>query len=455
MRKKSNNSSFGLMLILSMIIGGGIYVYFSSTFERNAPQVTLDNNGYWNLKTPLKVKIDDESGVKSYKIRLKSVNEDKVLQYEQLLNPQNSLELEIEPPRSTYSIKSKTIQIIVEADDLSKWNFFKGNSAKTVFELTIDKKRPRLNIVGNSYKISRGGSAVVIFKVEDENLEDVYIEANNKKRFTPQPFYKDGYFISLLAWPVIDKNFKATVITKDKAGNTAKSYIPLYLKQKTYKISRIKISDKFLKGKIADLAEEFVETQGVESSLEQFKIINEEVRAKNEQLIHELTSKVENKKINGFKINKMYPLKNAQVVATFGDHRKYSYGGENISFSYHLGLDLASNAMANIDPQNAGDVVFNDYNGLYGNMPLIHHGLGLYTLYGHCSSVKVNSGDVTDAKETIANTGKSGYAMGDHLHFGVLVQGIEVRPQEWMDAQWIKLNVSDIISNAKEIIDRD
>jgi murein DD-endopeptidase MepM/ murein hydrolase activator NlpD len=155
-----------------------------------------------------------------------------------------------------------------------------------------------------------------------------------------------------------------------------------------------------------------------------------------------------------FKINKMYRLKKAQVVATFGDHRKYSYKGNPISESYHLGLDMASNAQAQIKPQNGGDVVYSDYNGIYGNMPIIHHGLGLYTLYGHCSSVKVNNGDFANAKDNVANTGKSGYAMGDHLHFGVLIQGIEVRPAEWMDRDWMRLNISDIIKNAKEIIDR-
>jgi len=87
-------------------------------------------------------------------------------------------------------------------------------------------------------------------------------------------------------------------------------------------------------------------------------------------------------------------------------------------------------------------------------MPIIHHGLGLYTLYGHCSSLNVANGDSIRAKAQIANTGKSGYAMGDHLHFGVLIQGIEVRPAEWMDTQWMKLNISNVIKDAKEIIDR-
>jgi len=115
---------------------------------------------------------------------------------------------------------------------------------------------------------------------------------------------------------------------------------------------------------------------------------------------------------------------------------------------------MASNAMAKIKPQNDGDVVFADYNGIYGNMPIVHHGLGLYTLYGHCSSINVNSGDSIMAGTHMANTGKSGYAMGDHLHFGVLIQGREVRPAEWMDSTWMKLNIGNVIKSAKEIIDR-
>ena len=118
-------------------------------------------------------------------------------------------------------------------------------------------------------------------------------------------------------------------------------------------------------------------------------------------------------------------------------------------------LDLASNKEARIIPQNGGKIVFADFNGLYGNMPIISHGLGLYTLYGHCSTLRVNSGDEISDKEYIANTGKSGYAMGDHLHFGVLIQGIEVRPAEWMDKKWMKLNITDVIKSAKKIIDRN
>lgn len=327
-----------------------------------------------------------------------------------------------------------------------------GNKITKEFKFTIDKKRPQSSILSNSYKITKGGSALVIFKIQDDNLEDVYIESNNNKRFKPQTFYEEGYYISLLAWPIKDKKFKATIVAKDYAGNISKTHVPLYLKAKKYKVSKIKISDNFLNGKIADLSEEFEETQGLTDSIEQFKMINENVRAKNEKLIHDLASNVPNDIVDEFDIEKMYPLKNGKVVASFGDHRKYLYKGRKISESYHLGLDLASNAMASIKPQNSAKVVYSDYNGLYGNMPMLYHGLGLYTIYGHCSSTSINVDDTIEAKADIAKTGKSGYAMGDHLHFGVLVQGIEVRPEEWMDTKWIKLNITDVMKTAKEII---
>ena len=452
---RRNKSPIGGVLIFGLLVAGAGFVYTSDMFEREQPSVVVESNGYWNLKKPLNISIDDASGLGSYKVTLKTSTDEIVVVDENFISPERDVKLKIKAPRSVYALKEKTVTLIVESTDTSKWNFLKGNSVRAKYKLRIDKRRPRLNIVSHSYKISKGGSAVVIFKASDENMDEIYIESNNDKKFKVQEFYKDGYYISLLAWPLINDNFKATVIAKDFAGNIAKAYIPLYLKEKNYRVSNIKLSDRFLKGKIADLAEEFVETQGIDNSLEQFRIINEDVRAKNEKLIHELSSKVSDARISDFKINRMYPLRNAQVVAHFGDHRKYFYDGNYISESYHLGLDLASNSMAKIKPQNSGKIVYADFNGLYGHMPMIDHGLGLYTIYGHCSSIKVNSDEPFRAKTVIANTGKSGYAMGDHLHFGVLVQGIEVRPQEWMDKDWIRINITNIIKNAKKIIDRN
>lgn len=453
MGRKKSKSTLGI-IIFGLIIAGAIYVNTASMFEKDVPAVTLENDGYWNLKKPLKLALSDKSGIKSYKVIFKSSKGNETLSHEQLITAEKSITIDVKAPRNAFALKDNEITVSIEATDASSWNFLKGNSVKKEFNILIDKRRPNTSIVSNSYGIKKGGSALVIFKVKDENLKEIFIETNAKNIFKPQPFYKEGYYISLIAWPITASSFDATIVAKDLAGNIKKTHIPLYLKAKNYKVSKIKISDKFLTGKIADLAEEFEETQGVFDPVEQFKIINEDVRAKNEKLIHEMAAVISEEQVDDFRLNKMYPLKNGKVVASFGDHRKYYYKGKKISESYHLGLDLASNAMASIKPQNGGRVVYTEYNGLYGNMPMVDHGLGLYTLYGHCSSVNVNTDDEISAKTDLANTGKSGYAMGDHLHFGVLVQGVEVRPEEWMDTQWIKLNITNVIKESKKIINK-
>jgi murein DD-endopeptidase MepM/ murein hydrolase activator NlpD len=451
-RRKKNKSSLGVLALFAIIIGGVMYMYSSPIFERNVPTIDMKTNGYWNLKTPFNITMRDVSGIKAYKIIIKTKNEEIILENEQFLVAKKSLKITLNPPKSVYAIKDDEIQLIIKATDTSKWNIMLGNTAKEVYKLKIDKRKPELYIIANSTKIKKGGAALVIFEAKDKNIKNIYIKTSYGKKFLVQPFYKKNYYISLLAWPVTENDFRATIVADDSSKNISEINIPLYNIHKQYRISNIKLSDKFLKGKIAQLAEEFSQTQGVEDSIEQFKIINEVVRAKNEKLIHEITSKVSTKMISNFKINKLYPLKSALVVAYFGDHRKYSYNKKHVSESYHLGLDMASVAHAEIKPQNSGDIVFADDNGIYGNMPIISHGLGLYTLYGHCSYINVSLGDNFKEKTTIAKTGKSGYAMGDHLHFGVLIQGIEVHPKEWMDDRWMNRNIYDIIESAKKKI---
>jgi murein DD-endopeptidase MepM/ murein hydrolase activator NlpD len=64
----------------------------------------------------------------------------------------------------------------------------------------------------------------------------------------------------------------------------------------------------------------------------------------------------------------------------------------------------------------------------------------------------VSEGDEVKTGDAIAKTGVSGLALGDHLHFGLLVQGIEVRPVEWFDQEWIRKNIDDIFKKADKII---
>ncbi|HHO64996.1 MAG TPA: M23 family metallopeptidase, partial [Epsilonproteobacteria bacterium] len=248
--------------------------------------------------------------------------------------------------------------------------------------------------------------------------------------------------------------FDAKIVATDLAGNKRETHIPFYHGNPRYKVSKIRASDKFIDGKITDLASSDPEYAGIGDRLEKLKAINETMRLKNEALIHKLSRHVSDEMIDAWHIKRFYPLKNGKRVASFGDHRYYYYKDKNniVSESYHVGYDLASTKMADVIASNPGKVVFADENGIYGNMPLIDHGLGLYTLYGHCSQLLVKEGDEVHAGQVIAKTGMTGLALGDHLHFGMLVQGIEVRPVEWFDRKWIKKFIDNVFKEADRII---
>ena len=455
-KKKSSGNLW--LVVLLVLLAVGAYMFTAESFERNAPVIQAEESMYWNRKDPLKIKISDESALKQYEVRVNDGTNEVLLAQEIFLENVNEKIVNIVYPKKAFNgvmldPRATKLQLTVTATDKSNWNFFQGNSVTEVINIYIDYKRPDINVLANSYSVTRGGSGLVVFQVKDEALESFYVEAAGN-RFKAQPYKKEGYFAVLLAWPFNKENFVANIVAVDKAGNKRISNIPFYLMAKNYKTSWIQAKDKFIDGKITDLIASEPKFSTVDNRLEKLKTINEDMRLENEDVIHHLAKNVSDEMLDSWKIKKFYPLKNAAKVASFGDHRHYYYEEKEheVSESYHVGLDLASTKMAKIVSSNAGKVVHSDYNGIYGNMPMIDHGLGLYTLYGHCSNILVNVGDEVGAGTVIAQTGKSGLALGDHLHFGVLVQGIEVRPEEWMDSKWIRDNIDKVFQSADKII---
>ena len=67
----------------------------------------------------------------------------------------------------------------------------------------------------------------------------------------------------------------------------------------------------------------------------------------------------------------------------------------------------------------------------------------MISLYGHMSSIDVKAGQMVKKKDALGKSGETGLAGGDHLHFGMFLQGVPVDPREWWDAKWIKEKVMD------------
>ena len=59
-------------------------------------------------------------------------------------------------------------------------------------------------------------------------------------------------------------------------------------------------------------------------------------------------------------------------------------------------------------------------------------------LYGHLSSFDVKAGDQVEKEQQIGRSGSTGMALGDHLHFTMLVNGKPVNPVEWWDPKWMQ-----------------
>lgn len=454
-RKKKSGGKVIVLFILFLILGGAGYIYTAPEFEREAPTIQSTNNIFWNRTDAIEVKLLDNEGLKSYELVLSDGKQSVIVGQGMLDGVTKEQTLLVNYPKSkVLNPKANKLTLTVSVIDNSMWNMLQGNSNVKTVDIHVDYKKPNVNILSHSYSITQGGSALVVFQASDDNLDKLYVEAGGN-HFKPQPYKQEGYYAVLVAWPFNMKSFKAKVVAVDKAQNKRVAEIPFYLKNHKYRVSWIKASDKFIDGKITDLASSDPEYANIDDRIERFVAINETMRLKNEELIHSLSKNISSDILEEWKMKKFYPLRNGQKVASYGDERHYYYKSKEnkISHSYHVGYDLASTKMATIKSSNAGKVVYASHNGIYGNMPLIDHGLGLYSLYGHCSELLVSEGDEINIGQAIAKTGVSGLALGDHLHFGILVQGIEVRPVEWFDQSWIRKNVDNIFKAADKIIE--
>ena len=451
--KKGGSKIVVGVLLLALLAGAG-YIYTAPEFERVIPKVESQNNLFWNRKDPLKVQLQDNVGLKSFELTLSDgTNSIIVGQGEFEANTKEQTLLVKYPKSKVLNPKATKLTLKVSVTDNSMWNFMQGNANEETIDINVDYKRPNVNVLANSYSITQGGAALVVFQAEDENLDTLYVEAGGIQ-FKAQPYKEEGYYAALIAWPFEKDDFKAKIVAEDAAKNKRVVEIPFYVKNHKYRVSWIHAKDKFIDGKITDLASSNPDYASIDDKLDKLRAINETMRLKNEDLIHSLSRNISSDILESWKIQKFYPLRNGQRVASFGDERHYYYKTKDneVSHSYHVGYDLASTRMATIKTSNAGKVVYANENGIYGNMPMIDHGLGLYSLYGHCSQLLVNEGDEVSAGQAIAKTGVSGLALGDHLHFGLVIQGVEVRPVEWFDKDWIRKNIDNIFKEADKII---
>ena len=119
-----------------------------------------------------------------------------------------------------------------------------------------------------------------------------------------------------------------------------------------------------------------------------------------------------------------WPLPVAGTITSRFGHRVDPITGK---VSSHTGTDIACAEGTPILAAADGIVTvangLDSWGGSYGYYIQIDHGSGLETLYAHCSSICVTTGQQVQAGQIIGYVGHTGRATGSHLHLEVHVNG--------------------------------
>jgi len=423
-------------VVLAVLIGGAYYL--APRLEREAPQVALKPDTDVLGRAPLEIAVTDVgTGLKSVTVTLAAGGTDRTLASEQYAEPAKEKRFALDLSKLG-GVKEGPAVLRVSARDASLWKFFGGN--ETVFEksLTIDITPPTLALVADDRYITFGGAGAIVYKPSPDTVTSgVRIGEYFFPGFPGQVKGQPDHYLAFFAHPYnVPTSAKAVLVATDKAGNTREMPLVYELRGAKYRKSTLAISDSFIQTKVAPLLNDVGARQG--SLQEVFIAVNRRLRKENEDRITAITKKATPSILWS---GAFVQLSNSKVEANFADERTYTFNNATIDTAYHLGYDLSVTRQYPVEAANSGTVAFVGDLGIYGNTVILDHGLGLYTLYAHLSSIDVKEGESIRQRQILGRTGETGLAAGDHLHYGVYLHGVAVLPVEWWDEKWINDNI--------------
>ena len=286
--------------------------------------------------------------------------------------------------------------------------------------VTIEFTPPTLEVLGATHYLHQGGGGLVALRAKGASRVGVKVGDRASSPPTRRARPTAGSHVALFAlpWNLPD----ATPITawaEDEAGNAVSRPLPSELKPRRFPSGTVEISDKFLAAKLPELLPERASIPP-EQLVPAFLVVNRDKRKAAEDTKRQVATRTRPRPLwEGAFIQP----RNTKVFSNFAETRSYRYGGKEIDTQVHLGFDLASLKNSPVPAANSGVVVFAGPLTIYGNAVIVDHGLGLQTLYGHLSSLAVKEGDEVKQGQELGRTGTTGLAVGDHLHFEVLIQG--------------------------------
>ena len=114
-------------------------------------------------------------------------------------------------------------------------------------------------------------------------------------------------------------------------------------------------------------------------------------------------------------------------TSPFGKYRTYSDGRTK----HHKGTDIAAPSGTAVKAPAGGVVTLAEELHIYGNAVIVKHGPRVSSSYNHLSAIRVAVGDVVEAGDVVGEVGSTGQSTGPHLHWGMVVGGVAVDPEQW------------------------
>jgi len=453
----ANKFKLGLLFFWGVIIIAALFWFLIPRLESTQPTIRTNlDSGLIGASQEITLTVTDEhSGLRQVRVSLLQNNK------EQLLTDKNNFAQVNFLGRGGTLENTFTITVIPEklglvdgrailrivASDQSWQNWGKGNLNNFEKEIKIDRQPPEIDILTQVHNIQQGGAGVIIYKVSENcPLSGVYVDKNffpgHSGNFKDPSVLMAFFALDYRQGTETDLYLKAT----DTAGNTSKAEFPFHIRKKKFKKDTIRLSDRFFKRKMPEFKTYFSANENLSLS-EQFLKINRTMRQENYKQFVKIAAATVN---TLFWSGKFLRFPKSASRAGFADHRAYRYKDETIDHQVHLGVDLASLKHAPIPSANKGKVAFTGKIGIYGKTVVIDHGFGLFSIYSHLSRISIKTGQLVSKGAIIGNTGVTGLAGGDHLHFGMMIHNTFVTPVEWWDAAWIRKNITDKIKAVKE-----
>ena len=391
-------------------------------------------------KTSLTVAAGDQtSGLRTVKVTLSQGGQSKVVldrTFPPGGGPGEVVDLPVTLEPKALGFKEGKATLTVEAWDRSWRHLFHGRAASLTREVVIDLVPVSLALQSMSHLLHAGGTGVICYHLNKEVKESGLLVGGRFYQGFPNPKGKPGDYVVLFPVPQEGPaGFQVELVARPSQGQEVKQAVSLQAKPRKWRHDSINLSDGFLRQVSSNFP-----VADPNNLLGTYLDINRNLRVKNHETFHQVCSHSNPQPLWSGAFQRFY----GKPMARFGDRRTYLYQGKAVDQETHLGEDLASLVNSPVYAGNNGVVVYAEPLGIYGHTVILDHGLGVFSSYSHMSKIDVKVGDKVQKGAVLGQTGSTGLAAGDHLHFAINLQGEFVDPLEWWDPHWMKDQVEGV-----------